>query len=70
MVRGKTNIIVKDKGRAGKALGTLPTVQFPDQRQSEFHNTRILLSDKSYESSLYKQDISLLREDHREHVSS
>lgn len=30
MVRNKANIIVKDKGKAGKALGTLPTLTFPN----------------------------------------
>ena len=52
MVRAKSNIIIKDKGRAGKALGSLPTLIFPNQDQSEYHNTRILLSNSVYEKLL------------------
>jgi hypothetical protein len=43
MVRSKTNIILKDKGKAGKAKGELPTNQLPNLDQYEFHNTRVII---------------------------
>ena len=43
MVRNKNNIILKDKGKTGKAKGELPTQHLPNLDQYEFHNTRVML---------------------------
>lgn len=70
MVRNKANLILKDKGRAGKAKGFLPIQNFPLQEQYEYHNCRILLGTKDFEKELLQKDLNTLKEDFKLHTSS
>lgn len=70
MVRNKNNIIIKDKGKSGKAKGDLPTQHLPNMDQFEFHNTRVIVGSQQLEKEMIKKDMKLLREDFKVQTSS